>query len=73
MGSAGTPAIVVVFRDVAGIFQDVSITPSNNESTTSTTVRNGPTLSDDYSDDHSNAGGISPVAATQPGTGWGGD
>ena len=67
VGSASAPAIVVVFRDVAGIFQDVSITPSQDVSATSTTsVATGPTTTP-------TTGGISPVAATQPGSGWGGD
>ena len=65
--SASAPAIVVVFHDVAGIFQDVSITPSQSVSTTSTTaVATGPTTTP-------TTGGISPVAATEPGSGWGGD
>ena len=67
VGSASAQAIVVVFRDVAGIFQDVSVTPSQSVSTTSTSsVPAGPTTTP-------TTGGISPVAATQPGTGWGGD
>jgi hypothetical protein len=67
VGSASAPAIVVVFRDDAGIFQDVSVTPSQSVSTTSTTsVAGGSTTTP-------TTGGISPVAATQPGSGWGGD
>jgi hypothetical protein len=66
-GLASAPAIVVVFRDVAGIFQDVSITPSQNLSATTTTaVGTRPRTT-------STSGGVPPVAATQPGSGWGGD
>lgn len=67
VGSASVPAIVVVFRDVAGVFQDVSITPTQDVSATSTTAgATAPTTTP-------TTGGISPVAATQPGSGWGGD
>jgi hypothetical protein len=61
VGFARSPAIVVVFNDVNGIFQDVSITPSKSVSTTSTTtLATTPTT-----------GVPSPIAASQPGSAWG--
>jgi hypothetical protein len=65
--SRSAPAIVVVFNAVNGIFQDVSITPSqdvlNTPKTTSTTgLQTTSTTS-----------GPAPVAASQPGSGWGGE
>jgi hypothetical protein len=71
VGSAVVRAIVVVFHDVNGVFQDVSVTPSKDVSTTSTTaLTTGPTRT---STTTRTTGGISPVVASQPGSGWGGD
>lgn len=69
--SINAPAIVVVFHDVNGVFQDVSITPTKEVSTTATTAprtrrTTAPTTT-------TTTGGLSPIAATQPGSGWGGD
>lgn len=67
VGLSSTPAIVVVFHDVNGVFQDVSVTPSEGASTVPTTVpTTGLTTT-------STSGGLSPVAASQPGIGWGGE
>jgi hypothetical protein len=67
--SLSEPAIVVVFHDVNGVFQDVSITPSQGVSATPTTSTtsstSGPTTT-------TTTGGLSPIAASQPGSGWGG-
>jgi hypothetical protein len=69
--SRSAPAIVVVFNAVNGVFQDVSITPSqdvlNPSRTTSTTGR--PTVPTTTS----TTTGPAPVAASQPGSGWGAD
>jgi hypothetical protein len=72
VGLQSAPAIVVVFHDVDGIFQDVSITPSKDvSSTTASTARTTvPTILPTTT---TTAGGISPVAASQPGSGWGGE
>jgi hypothetical protein len=70
--SRSTDAIVIVFHPVSGIFQDVSITPTQgippnakppSASTSSTTIPLTTTTSN----------GFSPVAASQPGSGWGGN
>jgi hypothetical protein len=65
--STSTPAIVVVFNVVNGVFQDVSITPSKDvpktPETTSTTIATST----------STTSGPAPVAASQPGSGWGGE
>jgi hypothetical protein len=53
---SSTPAIVVVFGVVNGVFQDVSIVPTITLTTTTTTHTTG---------------APSPVIATQPGVGWG--
>jgi hypothetical protein len=67
VGLSSTPAIVVVFHDVDGVFQDVSVTPSESASAGPTTVpTTGLTTT-------STTGGLSPVAASQPGIGWGGE
>jgi len=62
---SSTPAIVVVFGDVNGVFQDVSIIPTITLTTTTTTTINPTTAP--------TTGGPSPVIATQPGVGWGSD
>ena len=71
VGFVSAPAIVVVFDDVNGVFQDVSVTPSKNVSTTSTTART--TTSSTLLTTTSTTGGLAPIAASQPGSGWGGD
>ena len=79
VGLNSTPAIVVVFHAVNGVFQDVSVTPTKDASavpttagtTTSTTgLTTTPTTGLTTTP---TTGGLSPVAASQPGTGWGGD
>jgi hypothetical protein len=76
------PAVVVVFDDVNGVFQDVSITPSQGSSTTSTTSTTGPPTTSKAGPPTSptsgltttpTTGGLSPIAASQPGSGWGGN
>lgn len=72
------PAIVVVFNDVGGIFQDVSITPSKNLSTTptsglTTVPATGQQTSTTVPATTPTTGGPAPVVASQPGSGWGGD
>jgi hypothetical protein len=76
VGTQSAPAIVVVFHDVAGIFQDVSVTPSKDASstpptTTSTTRGTTPSITFPTTTT-TTTGGIAPVAASQPGSGWGG-
>ena len=67
-----TPAIVVVFNDVNGVFQDVSVSPTQSVTTTTTAGPNatppatGPTTTP-------TTGALGPLAASQPGTGWGGN
>jgi hypothetical protein len=65
-----TPAIVVVFHAVNGIFQDVSITPTKGVSSTPKTT--APTTGS-ASTTTTTTSGPAPVAASQPGSGWGGD
>ena len=69
------PAIVVVFHAVNGVFQDVSITPSKAVPTTPTipTTRASKTAPTTGLATTTTTGGPSPVAATQPGSGWGAD
>jgi hypothetical protein len=71
VGLVSAPAIVVVFDDVNGVFQYVSVTPSKSVSTTSTTART--TTSSTLLTTTSTTGGLAPIAASQPGSGWGGD
>ena len=75
VGFFSVPAIVVVFDDVNGIFQNVTITPTADVSTTSTTTlkTGSTTLPTSPSTATSTTAGVAPVAATQPGSGWGGD
>lgn len=61
------PAIVVVFNVVDGVFQDVSVVPTITLTTTSTTAPTTP------SNTAQTTAGPSPVAASQPGSGWGSD
>ena len=61
---SSTPAVVVVFGVVNGIFQDVSIVPTITLTTTTTTTIT-PTITPTT--------GPSPVIASQPGSGWGSD
>jgi hypothetical protein len=68
-GFTSTPAIVVVFHAVNGIFQDLSITPSKDASSTSPNGTTPTTGSTTTTTSH----GPAPVAASQPGSGWGGD
>ena len=63
---SSTPATVVVFGVVNGVFQDVSIVATNTLTTTTTTATIIPTTTP-------TTGGPSPVFATQPGVGWGSD
>jgi septal ring-binding cell division protein DamX len=68
--SKSASAIVVVFHPVLGIFQDVSITPTqdvSNKKKTPLTTRSTVPLTTTI------PGGLLPVDASQPGTGWGGD
>jgi hypothetical protein len=71
VGLSNTPAIVVVFHDVNGVFQDVSVTPTKDASTVPATGLATTTTTPLTTT--STTGGISPVAASAPGTGWGGD
>ena len=76
-GFQSAPAVVVVFHVVNGIFQDISVTPTKDVSstppttpkptgrTTTSTIRLPTTTT--------TIGGIAPVAASQPGSGWGGN
>ena len=74
VGLMSAAAIVVVFHDVNGIYQDVSITPSKNVPTTPSTARTrATTTTSTIPLTTSTAGGLSPIAASQPGSGWGGD
>ena len=75
VGFLSVPAIVVVFDDVNGVFQNVAITPSADVSTTSTTTpKTGPTtVPTSPLTTTPTTAGVAPVAATQPGSGWGGD
>lgn len=72
--SRSTAAIVVVFHAVNGIFQDVSITPSQNLPASPKTTSTAPlrTASTIPLTTTSTSSGFSPVAASQPGSGWGG-
>jgi hypothetical protein len=63
---SSTPATVVVFGVVNGVFQDVSIVSTISLTTTTTTPTITPTVTP-------TTGGSSPVIATQPGVGWGSD
>ena len=75
VGSQSAPAIVVVFHEVAGIFQDVSVTPSKDASSTpptTTSTTRGTTPAIVLPTTTTTTGGIVPVAASQPGSGWGG-
>ena len=72
------PAIVVVFHIVSGVFQDVSITPSQNvpstPATTSTTLRGAnPGTFPNSTTTSTTTSGPAPVFASQPGSGWGGN
>jgi len=74
------PAIVVVFHEVNGIFQDVSITPTMDLSTTTTTsnLTTVPTTGHQATTTtapvtSTTASGPSPVVASMPGSGWGGE
>jgi hypothetical protein len=74
-GLQSAPAVVVVFHDVAGIFQDVTVTPTSDASSTppTTTTTTGLTPSSILlPTTTTTASGVAPVAASQPGTGWGG-
>jgi hypothetical protein len=72
-------AIVVVFDAVKGVFQDVSITPSQDASTTTTTIVTIPTTTVPTITPTTiptitpTTSALTPVAASQPGSGWGGD
>jgi hypothetical protein len=71
---ASVPAIVVVFDEVGGIFQDVSIIPSKDLPTTPNVPATGQqTTSTTAPATTPTTGGPSPVVASQPGSGWGGD
>jgi hypothetical protein len=59
---------VVVFNVVDGIFQDISVTPSKDVSSTG-----GTTASTLLPTTTTTTSGIAPVAASQPGSGWGGN
>jgi hypothetical protein len=78
MGFLSAPAIVVVFHEVAGIFQDVTVTPLSDATstplpTTTTTQLTTPSIIlPTTTTTTTTIGGIAPVAASQPGTGWGG-
>lgn len=71
--SRSTQAVVIVFHPVSGIFQDVSVTPTQGisanpqppSSTSSTTIPLTTTTT--------SPNAFAPVAASQPGSGWGGD
>ena len=75
------PAIVVVFHIVSGVFQDVSITPSQNvpstpkpPATTSTTLQGAnPGTFPNTTTTSTTTSGPAPVFASQPGSGWGGN
>jgi hypothetical protein len=71
VGLQSAPAVVVVFHEVNGIFQDVSVTPSNDASSTPPTT-GGTITSTILPTTTTTTGGIAPVAASQPGSGWGG-
>ena len=71
VGFQSAPAVVVVFHVIKGIFQDVSVTPTNDVSSTPPTT-GGTTTSTILPTTTTTAGGITPVAASQPGSGWGG-
>ena len=76
-GFQSAPAIVVVFHAVDGIFQDISVTPSKDASSTLPTTASptgGTTTSTILpTTTTTTTGGIAPVAASQPGSGWGGN
>jgi hypothetical protein len=65
------PVIVVVFDDVNGVFQAVSITPTQGVSSTAT-LPSASSTSTTFSVTTTTTGGPSPIAASGPGTGWGG-
>jgi len=71
VGLQSAPAVVVVFHEVNGIFQDVSVTPSKDVSSTPPTT-GGTTTSTILPTTTTTTAGIAPVAASQPGSGWGG-
>jgi hypothetical protein len=66
-----TPAIVVVFNDVNGVFQDVSVSPTQSVTTTTTTGKSGAPATGPTTTP--TTGALGPLAASQPGTGWGGN
>ncbi len=75
-GFENAPAIVVVFHVVNGIFQDITVTPTKDASSTPPTTTpptGGPATSIILPTTTTTAGGIAPVAASQPGSGWGGN
>lgn len=74
-GSQSGPAIVVVFHEVGGIFQDVTVTPLSDAlsappTTTSSTAPTTPSFF--LPTTTTTSAGIAPVAASQPGSEWGG-
>lgn len=76
-GFLRVPAVVVVFHVVNGVFQDVSVTPTKGVSSTSTPSTTskpsgGTSTSTSLPTTTTTAGGIAPIAASHPGTGWGG-
>lgn len=78
VGFQSASAIVVVFHEVAGIFQDVTVTPLSDATstpltTTSTTGGTTPSSVLPTTTTTTTTRGIAPVAASQPGTGWGGN
>jgi hypothetical protein len=68
VGSQSTQAIVIVFHVVDGVFQDLSVTPSNDVSSTTSSATSRTTLPVTTTA----PGGLTSVAASQPGSGWGG-
>ena len=76
-GFETAPAVVVVFHVVNGIFQDIAVTPTKDASstppTTSKPTGRAATTSTILPTTTTTIGGIAPVAASQPGSGWGGN
>ena len=68
VGFFSAPAIVVVFHVVNGVFQDVAVTPTKDLTSSPTTSTTSRTILSTTT----TTAGIAPVAASQPGTGWGG-
>jgi hypothetical protein len=64
-----TPAIVVVFNDVNGVFQDVSVSPTQSVTTTTTTGKSGTPASGPTTSQKT--GALVYLAASQRGCGWG--